>query len=116
LFLKSFSDTSFFLLFEEILRKDRPKDSPGRWSAVGVSWLYSRHTFEAKDYGFTMEIFEGTHSTRNGWSLLVTKEHWWAGRHGDNIRSTHWAKPLHGNRAAIMAWFKERQREIEGTL
>jgi hypothetical protein len=115
--LKSFSDTAFFRVFEEILRLDRPKNSPGRWSAEGVDWSYSRHNYEAADYGFVMEIFEARRaSSRNPWSFIVIKEHWWAGRHGDNIRSTHWAKLLHGDRQAIWAWFKQRERIIEGKL
>ena len=114
--MKSFSDTSFYLVLERVLSKDRPKDSPGSWTAAGVTWQYSRHNFEAKDYGFTMEIYEAIAAGRNAWSFLYIKEHWWAGRHGDNIRSSHWAKPLSGSRATIMGWFKERQREIERSL
>jgi hypothetical protein len=115
--LKSFSDTAFFRVFEDVLRRDRPKDSPGHWSAQGVDWYYSRHNFEAPDYGFTMEVYEAVNRSAKGpWSFIVIKEHWWAGRHGNNIRSTQWAKPLRGDRAAIWAWFKQRERVNEGKL
>lgn len=113
--MRSFADTTFFLLFDEILRTDRPGTSPDTWSAAGVSWRHGRHTFEGPSYGFTVESFELTRAAKGGWSLMVVKEHWWAGRHGDTIRSAHWAKPMAGNRAAIMSWLKSRQREIERT-
>ena len=114
--MKSFSDNSFYLLFDEILHRDRPKDSPAAWQAAGVSWHHARHTFEGQNYGFTIEVFEGVHTAKEGWALMVIKEHWWMGRHGETLRSTHWAKPMRGRRDAIMRWLKDRKREIEGTL
>jgi hypothetical protein len=111
--VKTFADTSFFLLFEEILRRDKPKDAPDAWTAAGVSWHHTRHTFEGQSYGFTTEIFEAVCSAKEGWSLIVVKEHWWAGRNGETVRSAHWAKPMRGKRTAILAWLKQRQREVE---
>lgn len=111
--MKSFADTAFFLLFEEILRRDRPKDGPDIWSANGVGWRHTRHSFEGHSYGFTVELYELEKAGKTGWALLVAKEHWWAGRHGEVIRSGHWAKPLSGNRASILAWLKGRQKDIE---
>jgi hypothetical protein len=111
--VKSFADTAFFLLFEEVLRKDRPKNGGDSWSAAGVAWQKSRHTFETNTHGFTIEVYEGRRTGRAGWIFLVVREHWWAGRHGDVVRSAHWAKPLAGKRSDIMAWFKARQKETE---
>ena len=112
--MKSFADNSFFLLFEEILRRDKPKDTPGRWAVAGVKWHYERHSYESADYGFVVETYEAENTSKDGWALLVVKEHWWAGRHSNTVRSARWAKPLKGNRTAIMAWLKTRQREIDG--
>ncbi|MGH6877146.1 MAG: hypothetical protein ACREHV_07165 [Rhizomicrobium sp.] len=111
--MKSFADNSFFLLFDEILSRDKPKESPGRWAAGGVTWQYGRHGYESADYGFAVETYEVT-SAAKGWTLLVVKEHWWAGRNGETIRSARWAKPLRGNRTAIIAWLRSRQRDMEG--
>jgi hypothetical protein len=110
--VKSFADTSFFLLFEEILRRDQPKDAADRWVTAGVSWLHARHSYQGGDYGFAVETYEASSSAKN-WTLIVVKEHWWAGRNGEVIRSAHWAKPLRGSRASIISWLKSRQREIE---
>lgn len=112
--MKSFADTSFFLLVEQIIREDRPKDGPSSWSAHGVKWEYSRHVSELRSYGYTMEIYELAATGRSPWALLFVKEHWWAGRHGADIRAAQWAKPLQGERRAIMAWFKDRQKKVDG--
>lgn len=114
--MKSFSDNAFYLLFDAILRADRPTGSPSTWSAQGVSWSYSRHAFEGHDYGFAVEAYELMNTGKSGWTLLVVREHWWAGRYGDTMRSTHFAKPIRGDRSAIMTWLRQRQRDIEGTL
>jgi hypothetical protein len=44
---------------------------------------------------------------------MVVKEHWWAGKQGEVIRSTNWAKPLKGRRASILAWLEQQKRELE---
>ncbi len=113
--MKSFTDNAFLLLFEEILRRDKPKDAPDRWSVSGVTWQHARHGYESSNYGFAVDTFEVVNAAK-GWALLVVKDQWWAGRNGGIIRTVHWAKPMRGSRAAIMAWLKSRQREIEGRL
>ena len=111
--MKSFADNAFYLLFEEILRRDKPKNGPDAWTTGGVTWHHSRHNFETNGYGFTIEIYELASSGKNGWTLLVAKEHWWAGKQGDVIRTVHWAKPMRGSRISIMNWLKERQRQVD---
>ncbi|HTT84635.1 MAG TPA: hypothetical protein VMF67_14245 [Rhizomicrobium sp.] len=111
--MKSFADNSFFLLFEEIVRRDKPNEATDRWVTAGVSWQHARHSYQSADYGFAIETYEASSSSK-GWTLIVVKEHWWAGRNGDIIRSAHWAKPLRGNRTSIITWLRSRQREIEG--
>ena len=110
--MKSFADRSFFTLFDEILRRDRPPNGPDLWSLAGTTWHRSRHTFETHGYGFTMETYEIERPARAAWSLLVARETWWAGRQGEIIRSAHWAKPVRGSRTAILAWFKEQQHRL----
>ncbi len=113
--MKSFADNSFMLLFEEILRRDKPKDAPDKWSAAGVDWRHARHSYESNGYGYTVETYEATHAAKD-WFLLVVKDHWWAGRNGEVIRTAHWAKVLRGSRTSVMTWLKSQQREIEGRL
>jgi len=103
------------LLFDEILRRDKPKDAPDRWSTGDVSWQHARHGYETASYGFSVDTFEVVNAAK-GWALLVVKDHWWAGRNGEILRTAHWAKTLRGNRTAIITWLRSRQREIEGRL
>lgn len=113
--MKSFTDNSFILLFEGILRRDRPKEGPDNWSVAGVNWQHARHGYESEFYGFTVETYEVTNAAK-GWALLVVKDQWWAGRNGEVIRTVHWAKVLRGNRATVISWLKSQQRDIEGRL
>ena len=111
--LKSFADTAFFRLFEQILLRDNPHREADTWTASGVTWNHTRHSFQASDYGFAIEVFEATRGGKDGWTLLVIKEHWWAGKHGEVMRSTNWAKPMKGRRQAILTWFEQQRPELE---
>lgn len=111
--MKSLSDRSFFLLFERIIHRDNPNLAHDSWKAHGVCWERMRHNFSELRYGYGFDVYIGAHSGRDAWSLLVVKEHWWAGRHGDAVKSQYWAKPLSGKRAVIMAWLKEQKRLLE---
>ena len=110
--MKTLADNSFFLVFEEVIRRDNQNRASDCWSAAGVTWRHSKHSFESEKYGFAMDAYEAIRPGKTGWTLLVVKEHWWAGKHGDVLRSTQWAKPLAGNRRAIFDWFKLRQKEF----
>lgn len=114
--MKSLADAKFFRVFEAIVKRDNPQRDASTWMSAGVAWQHARHAFQAPNYGFAIEVFEGTRSGKNGWTLMVTKEHWWSGKHGDVIRSTNWAKPIKGQRSAVLSWFEEQRRELGSTL
>ena len=103
--MKSFAGKSFFLAFEDCLRRGRPKDTDV-WLYEGVAWHRSRHSFENESYGFANEVYWMVRNRAAPWSVIVVKEYWWAGRRGSVVRTAHWAKPMSGNRATILAWFK----------
>jgi hypothetical protein len=111
--MKTFSDASFLFLFDSMLLEDNPGGVADTWEARGVRWQKHRHGFECEAYGYTLEAFTGTAAGKTGWTLLVVKEHWWAGRRGDVLKTQHWAKPLHGARPKIIAWLNGRKQEIE---
>jgi len=111
--MKSFSDTSFFLLFEQIIRTDNPGLKLDRWSKHGVNWERTKHAYTGPAYGFTLDSFLAVRVGRNPWSLLIMKEHWWAGTHGDAVKSQQWAKPLLGKRQQILSWFAERKEALD---
>ena len=111
--MKSFTDTSFFLLFEQILRSDNPGLKLDRWSKHGINWERTKHSYTGSAYGFILDSFLAVRSGRNAWSLLILKEHWWAGSHGDAVKSQQWAKPLTGQRRHIFGWFAERKASLD---
>lgn len=112
--MKSFADMSFFLLFEQIIRADNPGLKLDRWSKQGVNWERTKHSYTGTAYGFILDSFLAVRVGRNPWSLLVMKEHWWAGSHGDAVKSQQWAKPLAGQRQHILGWFVERKATLNG--
>ena len=111
--MKGFSDNAFFLLFERIVSDGNPGLKLDHWTKYGVSWERVRHVFSGPSYGFTLESFLANKIGRNGWELLVMKEHWWAGRRGDVIKFQHWAKPMNGNRQDILKWFSENRKALD---
>jgi hypothetical protein len=112
--MKSLLSTSFFLSFERIVRHANPDLAQDRWLDHGVEWERVRHNFSGPAYGYALETFIATHTGKRAWALIITKERWWAGKYGENIKTQQWARPLHGNRKDIMGWFTERQRKIVG--
>jgi hypothetical protein len=111
--MNSLIDNAFFLLFERILSDENPGLKLDRWSKNGVNWERGRHSFTGPVYGFTLDSFVASKGGRNAWSLLVMKEHWWADRHGESVKSQQWAKPLRGDRQHIFAWLSERKRALD---
>jgi hypothetical protein len=110
--MRSLADRSFSLLFEAIVRQGNAGSSLDSWNANGVSWNRTRHNFAGRHYGFAIEVFIASCPGRNGWSLVVVKEHWWSGRHRDIVKSQYWSKQTSGKRNALMSWLNERKREL----
>lgn len=110
--MMNFPDTSFFLLFEQIVRADNPGLKFDRWSKNAVAWERTRHSYMGTAYGFALDSFLAVQVGGNSWSFLVMKEYWWAGTNGEAIKSQQWAKPLMGERRHILAWFTERKGEL----
>jgi hypothetical protein len=111
--MKNFVSTSFFLLFEQIIRQTNPDLSQDRWRGDGVEWERSRHSFAGRVYSHTLEVYTATRDGKDGWQLIVVKEQWWAGRKGEVAKMQQWARPLHGKPAKILAWFAARKRALE---
>ena len=53
---------------------------------------------------------------KRGWSLIVVKEYWWAGREKDAMRMPHWAKLNSGQRSDVLEWFHFQERALEVKL
>jgi hypothetical protein len=108
--VKNLASPSFFRAFDLLLGTGNPGSKLIQWSYDGVDWMRHRYSITGSNHGFVIEIISLTHPGRKGWSLMVTKEHWWIGQRSEPIRSVHWARPVSGNRKDIMGWFRKHER------
>lgn len=107
--MKSFANTSFFRLFDRVVRPSDPLTPERSWTRNGVDWTHVRHTFNGVDHGFSVDVFTGVKAGKQGWSILVVREGWWMGRKGDPTRTTQWAHVTSGSRADAMSWFQAQE-------
>jgi hypothetical protein len=114
--MKSFASPSFFRLFDLILSATNPGMKQSHWTIDGVDCECERHSFNGPRYGFAIEIFTLARPGKRGWSLMVVKEFWYAGKVKDAGRMPHWAKLTGGQRADVFAWFRSQEVTAEGRL
>lgn len=117
--MKTLAHSSFFRVFDLLLGTTNRGQKASAWSHDGVSWERERHAFTGPKHGLSLEIVTLTRPGRDGWSLMVVKEYWWAGSDNDALKSVRWAKPVFGERRKIMEWFRRQddllQRELRRT-
>jgi hypothetical protein len=109
--MKSFANTSFFRLFDHVVRPPDLMYPTPTWSRDGVDWTHVRHGFRGVDHEFTMDVFTGTRPGKKSWSIMVVHEGWWVGHNRDPIRTTQWAHMVSGNRVDALAWFQAQQAD-----
>ncbi|MFY9641663.1 MAG: hypothetical protein WCD20_13330 [Rhodomicrobium sp.] len=114
--MKSFASPSFFRVFDLLLSSANPGMKLSRWTMDGVECDHVRHSFSGPMHGFVIEIFTLTHPGKRGWSLMVVKEFWYAGKDHDTGRMPHWAKLTGGDRANVLSWFRKQEASIEQRL
>jgi hypothetical protein len=114
--MKTFASPSFFRVFDLLVGDTNPGFKQSRWSADGVDFERERHNFSGPRHEFTIEIFTLTKAGKRGWSLMVVKDYWWAGKESDAGRMPHWAKLKDGQRADVFAWFRDQELLLEQRL
>lgn len=107
--MKSLAHPSFFRVFDLLLSTTNPGMRQWSWSVDGVNWQRERHSFTGSQHGLTIEIVTVTHPSKRGWSLMVVKEYWWVGKESRAVKALRWAKPIEGERADILRWFRDRE-------
>jgi hypothetical protein len=111
--MKSLQRPSFFRMFDLLLSTTNPGFKVSRWTHDGVEFERERHSFNSPRHGLTIEIFTLTHSGRRRWSLMVTKEYWWAGTESQAFKNQRWARPLSGQRGDLFAWLRAQEAALE---
>jgi hypothetical protein len=105
--MKRLGDPSFFYFFDRMVSGNDPDFRLDRWTLDGVTWTREKHSYAGQTHSFMNEVFSGVCSGRDGWSLLVVKEHWWK---GGQEKSQRWALLTAGRRADAMAWLKKHEK------
>jgi hypothetical protein len=111
--MKSLQRPSFFRMFDLLLSTTNPGFKLTRWTHDGVEFERERHSFSSPRHGLTIEIITLTRSGRRGWSLMVTKEYWWAGTESKAFKNLRWARPLGGQRSDLFAWLRAQEAALE---
>jgi hypothetical protein len=111
--MKSFARPSFFRLFDLLLSTTNPGLKLPRWTFDGVEFERERHSFIGAKHGLTIEIYTLTRGGRRGWTLMVTKEYWWAGEDSKALKNLRWAKPLSGQRSDLLTWLRAQEAALE---
>jgi hypothetical protein len=112
--MNHFVRPSFFRLFDMLLSTTNAGFKHSQWTWNGVDFSRERHSFTGPRHSLSVEIFMLTREGRHGWTLMVTKECWWAGDDNNKVlRSPRWARSLAGRRSDIIAWLKEQETAIE---
>lgn len=113
--MKSFARPSFFRLFDLLVGTTNPGLKRMQWTHDGVVFQRERHSFSGASHGLTIEVFILTHAGRRGWSLMVTKEYWWAGADGKAFKNLRWARPLSGQRSDLISWLRAQESALDRT-
>jgi hypothetical protein len=110
--MKSFAGSSFFRVFDLLSGTTNPGLKLSFWTHEGVTWERERHSFTGSKHGQTIEIVTLTGLGRRGWSVMVVKEYWWAGKESRAVKAVRWAKPIEGQRGDIMNWFRAQEAAL----
>jgi hypothetical protein len=114
--MKSMGHPSFFRVFDLLLSTTNRGLKQTRWSHDGVEFERERHSFTGARHGLTIEIFDLTCARPRGWSLIVTKEYWWAGLESRALKNLRWARLLSGERKDALDWMRRQESALNKSL
>jgi hypothetical protein len=113
--MKSLARPSFFRMFDLLVSTLNPGLKLTRWRHDGVDFERERHSFAGPRHSLTIDVFTLTRGGRRGWSLMVTKEYWWAGAEGKAFKNSRWARPLGGQRSDLFAWLRKQEAALDAS-
>jgi hypothetical protein len=113
--MKNLARPSFFRMFDLLVSTLNPGLKLARWTHDGVDFERERHSFSGPRHSLTIDIFTLTRGGRRGWSLMVTKEYWWAGAEGKAFKNSRWARPLGGQRSDLFAWLRKQEAALDAS-
>jgi hypothetical protein len=114
--MKGLAHPSFFRALDMLVSTTNPGLKRSCWIHDGVEFARDRHSFSGPRHGFTIEILTLTRSGRRGWSLMVTKEYWWAGPESRAFKNLRWARPVSGQRSDMLNWMRAQDAALDRAL
>jgi hypothetical protein len=114
--MKSFAHPSFFRAFDLLLSTTNQGLKQARWMHDDVEFERERYSFAGPKHGLTIEIVTLTRAGRRGWSLMVTKEYWWAGPENKAFKNLRWARPVSGQRNDMLSWMRAQDAALDRSL
>jgi hypothetical protein len=103
-------------MFDLLVASSNPGMKRTRWTHDGVEFERERHSFSSSRHGIVIEVFTLTRPGRRDWSLMVTKEYWWAGPDAKPFKNLRWARPLGGERVDLFTWLRAQEAALERSL
>lgn len=107
--MKGFASTSFFHVFNNIVRPTDPRSAAYNWTVDGVDWTHTRHASRNADYQFSIDVYLGRTPGKKGWRVMIVRESWWAGGKTDPVKNVQTAHFLSGDRKEALAWFRRQE-------
>jgi hypothetical protein len=111
--MKSLASPSFFRLFDLLISTTNRELKLLRWVHDGVEFERARHSSMDPNHGLAIEIFTLTRTGRRGWTLMVIKEYWWAGKESKPLKNLRWARITNGQRSDAFTWLREQEVALE---
>ena len=114
--MKNLAHPSFFRAFDLLVGTTNPGMKRTRWTHDGVEFERERLSFTGTRHGLSVEIITLTRGGRRAWSLMVTKEYWWAGPESKAFKNLRWARPVSGQRTDILGWMRAQEAALDRSL
>ena len=105
-------DTSFFHLLERVAAATNSDRDCDEWQVAGVQRRRQRN-IRWSQTSFQIEVHELCQTARHPWTLLFVHEIWWGADRRTAIRNARWTHFKNGTRGEVLAWFRDRQGELD---
>lgn len=104
-------DNNFYNLFARAVSATCPDRDCDEWTTDGVRWRRQRHVLWS-GVSFQVEIHELVRTAKPEWAFVFVHETWWGTDRRKAIRNSHWARVENGNGRDVLAWFAQREKEL----
>ena len=112
--MKRIGDASFFRIVDRLFGTATTRSQPVEWVIDGVAWERERLSYSGRTLGFSIEVTTGRRIRSPFWTLVIVKEYWRKAEGGEGFKILQWAHVTSGRRAAVTAWMKRQEQNLDG--